>query len=85
MNSGAYLQLDFNRGVSSTEATLGDKDSGGPVFLGPTTSNLIVGVTSFGLNSLCRGTDFAYRTDTVAVLTWIEATVAPTAWAQIAP
>ena len=51
-------------------------DSGGPVFLGDTASNLIVGVTSFGMNSWCRGTDFAYRTDQQAVLDWIEATVA---------
>ena len=46
-------------------------DSGGPVFLGGSTSNLIVGVTSFGMNSLCRGTDFAYRIDTKDVLAWI--------------
>lgn len=46
-------------------------DSGGPVFLGDARSNQIVGVTSFGLNALCRGTDFAYRTDRTAVLDWI--------------
>ncbi len=46
-------------------------DSGGPVFLGGTNSNLIVGVTSFGMNALCRGTDFAYRVDQPAVLDWI--------------
>lgn len=46
-------------------------DSGGPVFLGGPDSNLIVGVTSFGMNSLCRGTDYAYRIDTQAVLDWI--------------
>jgi hypothetical protein len=46
-------------------------DSGGPVFLGGPTSNLIVGVTSFGMNDLCRGTDYAYRVDTADVLTWI--------------
>ncbi len=46
-------------------------DSGGPVFLGGTDSNLIVGVTSFGMNALCRGTDFAYRVDQAAVLDWI--------------
>ena len=34
-------------------------------------SNLIVGVTSFGMNSLCRGTDYAYRVDTKDVLDWI--------------
>jgi secreted trypsin-like serine protease len=46
-------------------------DSGGPVFLGGPDSNLIVAVTSFGLNALCRGTDFAYRVDQAAVLAWI--------------
>jgi len=46
-------------------------DSGGPVFLGASSSNLIVAVTSFGLNALCRGTDFGYRLDQVDVLNWI--------------
>jgi secreted trypsin-like serine protease len=46
-------------------------DSGGPVFLGDARSNQIVGITSFGLNALCRGADFAYRTDRAAVIDWI--------------
>ena len=46
-------------------------DSGGPVFLGASSSNLIVAVTSFGLNALCRGTDFGYRLDHLDVLNWI--------------
>jgi hypothetical protein len=46
-------------------------DSGGPVFLGGPDSNLIVAVTSFGMNGLCRGTDFSYRLDRDAVLDWI--------------
>jgi len=46
-------------------------DSGGPVLLGDTPSNLIVAVTSFGLNSWCRGTDFSYRIDRQEVLDWI--------------
>jgi secreted trypsin-like serine protease len=46
-------------------------DSGGPVFYGGFPSNTIVGVTSLGLNSYCRGVDFSYRTDKAAVLTWI--------------
>jgi hypothetical protein len=46
-------------------------DSGGPVFLGGSDSNVIVAVTSFGLNSLCRGTDFGYRVDRKEVLDWI--------------
>lgn len=36
-------------------------DSGGPVFSG--TSNVIVAITSFGLNANCVGAGFAYRTD----------------------
>lgn len=36
-------------------------DSGGALFLNNT--NVIVGVVSFGLNSICKGADFAYRTD----------------------
>ncbi|MCC2592767.1 trypsin-like serine protease [Tessaracoccus sp. OS52] len=51
-------------------------DSGGPIFLGGYESNLIVAVTSFGLNSYCRGVDFAYRVDTVAAQQWILDTVA---------
>ncbi len=47
-------------------------DSGGPVFLGPYESNLIVGITSFGLNALCRGTDYSFRVDQPDVLEWIE-------------
>jgi len=46
-------------------------DSGGPVFLGGPDSNLVVAVTSFGMNSLCRGTDFSYRLDRSDVLEWI--------------
>jgi hypothetical protein len=46
-------------------------DSGGPVFLGGASSNLIVALTSFGLNKLCRGTDFSYRIDRTATLEWI--------------
>lgn len=34
-------------------------------------SNLIVAVTSFGLNMLCRGTDFSYRIDQADVLAWL--------------
>ena len=59
-------------------------DSGGPVFYGDFESDLIVGVTSFGLNSYCRGVDFAYRTDQQAVLDWIRETVGAAAWAEIA-
>lgn len=58
-------------------------DSGGPVFYGGFESNLIVAVTSFGLNEYCRGTDFAFRTDQEAVLDWIRDSVGESAWADI--
>ena len=50
-------------------------DSGGPVFYGGFESNIIVAVTSFGLNSNRPGVDFSYRTDTTAVINLILATV----------
>ena len=69
LNDGFNLQTQGNgTGLGGTC----NGDSGGPVFLGPYASNLIVGVTSFGLNSLCRGTDFAYRIDQPEVLAWIQ-------------
>jgi hypothetical protein len=82
MNGGFNLQTQGN---GNRRGGTCSGDSGGPVFLGPSTSNLIVGITSFGLNALCRGTDFAFRTDTAAVLAWIESVVGPAQWAIIAP
>lgn len=68
-NAGFNLQTQGNgKGQGGTCSG----DSGGPVFLGGYDSNLIVGVTSFGLNSWCRGVDFAYRVDQQAVLDWID-------------
>ena len=69
-NGGFNLQASGN-GVGKGGTCNGD--SGGPVFLGEFDSNLIVGVTSFGIgNLLCRGTDFAYRIDQPEVLEWIQ-------------
>ena len=48
-------------------------DSGGPVFYGGFPSNKIVAVTSFGMNSYCKGVDFSYRTDRKPVIDWIKA------------
>lgn len=45
-------------------------DSGGPIFY-PEDSNQVVGVVSFGLNNNCKGADFAYRTDIVEALDFI--------------
>jgi secreted trypsin-like serine protease len=44
-------------------------DSGGPLFLEDT--NIIVGVTSYGINQNCAGTGGSYRIDTVDDLAWI--------------
>ena len=44
-------------------------DSGGPNFLGK--SNVVAGVTSFGLNSTCAGTGGVYRVDRSDDLTWL--------------
>ena len=75
VNLNSLLNSGFNLQTNGNGADRGgtcNGDSGGPVFLGDYSSNLIVGVTSFGLNSLCRGTDFAYRIDRPEVLQWIE-------------
>lgn len=45
-------------------------DSGGPNFIG--SSNVIGGVTSFGLNSTCGGTGGVFRVDRSWSLDWIE-------------
>jgi secreted trypsin-like serine protease len=44
-------------------------DSGGPNYLG--TSNVIAGVTSFGLNDTCGGTGGVFRLDRPDVLAFI--------------
>lgn len=70
LNAGFNLQTQGN---GSGRGGTCNGDSGGPVFLGDFDSDLVVAVTSFGLNSLCRGTDFAYRIDQPEVLEWIYA------------
>lgn len=47
-------------------------DSGGPNFVG--TSNVVAGVTSFGLNSTCAGTGGVYRVDRSWNLNWLYGT-----------
>lgn len=44
-------------------------DSGGPLFVEG--SNVVVGVTSYGLNARCAGTGGAYRVDTADDLAWL--------------
>jgi hypothetical protein len=83
LNDGFNLQT---QGSGKGRGGTCSGDSGGPVFLGPYSSNLVVAVTSFGIgNTMCRGTDFAYRVDTADVQAWIEETVGPALWGEIAP
>lgn len=73
-NLGNALTDGFNlqtNGNGSGRGGTCSGDSGGPVFYGNFPSNLIVAVTSFGLNAWCRGVDFSYRTDQTQVLDWI--------------
>jgi hypothetical protein len=76
------FNLQTNGNANGNGGTCGG-DSGGPVFYGGYESNTIVAVTSFGLNAYCRGTDFAYRTDTVAVQEWIASVIGAEEFAKI--
>ena len=75
VNLNSAFNAGFNIQTSGNGAGKGgtcNGDSGGPIFHGGFESNLIVAVTSFGLNALCRGTDFSYRVDQPEVLAWLE-------------
>jgi hypothetical protein len=70
--AGFNLQLSGDRGGGRGGSCFGD--SGGPAFYGGFSSNVIVGVTSwgFGFNrQTCGGVGFVFRTDTEAVISWI--------------
>jgi hypothetical protein len=62
---------DFSIMLSNNRHTGGTcfGDSGGPNFIG--TSNVIGGVTSYGLNSNCAGTGGVYRVDRADDLNWL--------------
>jgi hypothetical protein len=69
LTGGFNLQTTNNPGIGGGTCF---GDSGGPVFYGGSASNIIVGVTSFGLSAnVCAGADFAYRTDQADVIAWI--------------
>ncbi len=67
---------DFSRLLSNNHATGGTcfGDSGGPNFLGDT--QVIAGVTSFGLNGNCAGTGGVFRVDRRNVLDFINGFIA---------
>jgi secreted trypsin-like serine protease len=62
---------DFSLLLSNNANTGGTcfGDSGGPNFIG--SSNVVGGVTSFGLNGNCAGTGGVYRVDRSDDLTWL--------------
>ena len=68
INDGFNIQTQGN---DRNQGGTCNGNSGGPVFLGDPDSNLIVAVTSFGPNVLCRGTDFSYGVDQADVLAWL--------------
>jgi hypothetical protein len=73
LTDGFNLQATNNPGIGGGSCF---GDSGGPVFYGSQSSNLIVGITSFGLSAnVCAGVDFAYRTDQAELIEWVLANV----------
>ncbi len=62
---------DFSLLLSNNHSTGGTcfGDSGGPNFLGD--SNVVAGITSFGINGNCAGTGGVFRTDRQNVLEFI--------------
>ena len=73
LTGGFNLQTTNNPGIGGGTCF---GDSGGPVFYGTFSSNIIVGVTSFGLSSnVCAGVDFAYRTDQAELIEFVLANV----------
>lgn len=65
---------DFSLLLSNNHATGGTcfGDSGGPNFLGAYgESNVVAGVTSFGINGNCAGTGGVYRIDRADDLAWL--------------
>ena len=62
---------DFSILLSNNHSTGGTcfGDSGGPNFIG--SSNVVGGVTSFGVNGQCAGTGGVYRVDRADDLAWI--------------
>ena len=68
---------DFSMMLSNNHSTGGTcfGDSGGPNFLG--TSNVVGGVTSFGLNGNCAGTGGVYRMDRQHDIDWVNGFLAP--------
>jgi hypothetical protein len=67
VHSDEFLKLALNPGGGSGGTCFGD--SGGPNFIGD--SNVVAGVTSFGINGNCAGTGGVYRVDRADDLDWL--------------
>jgi hypothetical protein len=69
---------DFSMILSNNHSTGGTcfGDSGGPNFLGD--SNVVAGVTSFGINGNCAGTGGVFRMDRSWALDWVSSFLSPT-------
>ncbi len=70
LTGGWNLHTSNNPGKGNGTGGACFGDSGGPIFY-PADSNVIVAVTSFGLNYNCKGADFAYRVDTEHAQDWV--------------
>jgi len=82
LTDGFNLQESNNGGRDLGGTCFGD--SGGPVFIGASTSNTIVAVTSFGLSAnVCAGVGFDYRTDQTAFIAWLKSTIGAAEFAKI--
>lgn len=58
-NGGFNVKLTNNQGIGGGTCS---GDSGGPILHGGT--DVVVAINSFGVAPYCKGTDYAYRTDT---------------------
>ena len=65
LTAGFNLQTSGSPGGGKGGTCFGD--SGGPILY----NEVIVAVTSFGLNANCAGVGFGYRTDQAGVIEWI--------------
>lgn len=67
LTDGFNLQTTNNPGRGRGGTCFGD--SGGPILQDQ--SNVVVAINSFGLNSVCKGVDFSFRTDIETTRTFL--------------
>jgi hypothetical protein len=69
INTKTYGKSSFLVSANANTGGTCFGDSGGPYFIGD--SNVVAGVTSFGVNSTCAGTAGVYRIDQADDLDWL--------------